>query len=87
MQFSPIKPIAGNVVRNSPIRMKPKPIGFEFDEIEARQILRPFSHDKYIHEPDYDSVVYINRYLPKCCQNLCLTGGQSKSKIHNYSRV
>ena len=60
-QASPVKPL-GNVVRNSPIRMKPKPIGFEFAEIDARKILKPSSHDKYIHEPEFDSVVYINRF-------------------------
>ena len=60
-QASPVKPL-GNVVRNSPIRMKPKPIGFEFAEIDARKILKPSSHDKYIHEPEFDSVVYISRF-------------------------
>ena len=61
-QASPVKPL-GNVVRNSPIRMKPKPIGFEFAEIDARKILKPSSHDKYIHEPEFDSVVYISRFV------------------------
>ncbi len=43
--------------------MKPKPIGFDFAEVDARKILKPFSHDKYIHEPDFDTVVYISRYI------------------------
>ena len=44
----------------SPIKMKPRPSG-DFEEIDARRILRPLSHDKYIHEPHSDSVVYIAR--------------------------
>ena len=47
--------------RSTPIKMKPKPSGFTFEEKSARAILRPFSHHKYIHEPPVDSVVYISR--------------------------
>ena len=45
--------------RPSPIKMKPKTMDFE--EIDVRKILKPFSHDKYIHEPYVNSAVYINR--------------------------
>ncbi|XP_040563596.1 uncharacterized protein [Lepeophtheirus salmonis] len=45
----------------SGIKMKPKPYGLDFKEIDAQLILRPFSHDKYIQQPEYNSVVYINR--------------------------
>jgi hypothetical protein len=55
----PKSPLKG--VRGSPIKMKPRAIGLDFEEIDARKILKPFSHAKYIKEPDYDSVVYINR--------------------------
>ncbi len=48
-------------VRGSPIKMKPKPSGLDFDEIDVRKILKPLSHAKYIREPDYDHMVYINR--------------------------
>ena len=48
-------------VRGSPIKMKPKPSGLDFDEIDVRKILRPLSHAKYIKEPDYDHMVFINR--------------------------
>jgi hypothetical protein len=41
--------------------MKPKPPGFEFAEVDARSILKPYTHDKYIREPDFNSVVYISR--------------------------
>ena len=47
--------------RSTPIKMKPKPTGFNFEEKSARAILRPFSHHKYIHEPPMDTVVYISR--------------------------
>ena len=47
--------------KTTPIKMKPKPSGFSFEEKSARAILRPFSHHKYIHEPPADSVVYISR--------------------------
>ena len=41
--------------------MKPRPSG-DFEEIDARRILRPLSHDKYIHTPQGDNtVVYIAR--------------------------
>ena len=55
---SPAKPIAE---RRTPVKMKPKPIGFDFDEVDVRKILRPNSHSKYIHEPAFDSVVFIER--------------------------
>ena len=42
------------------IKMKPKPSGIpDFEEVDARKILRPNSHDNYIKDPLYDSVVYI----------------------------
>ncbi len=47
--------------RHSPIKMKPRPLGFDYEEIDARKILKPQSHHKYIREPEYDSVVYIKR--------------------------
>ena len=51
----------GQFVRGSPIKMKPKPIGLDFDEVDVRKILRPLSHSKYIKEPDYDHMVFISR--------------------------
>jgi hypothetical protein len=42
--------------------MKPKPVGFDFAEVDARKILKPYSHDKYIHDPEFDTVVYICRF-------------------------
>ena len=30
------------------MKMKPKPAGFEFDEVDVSKILRPNSHRKYI---------------------------------------
>ena len=51
----------GNLIRTTPIKMKPKPLGLDFAEVDARKILKPFSHDKYIHEPEFDTVVYISR--------------------------
>jgi hypothetical protein len=47
--------------KSTPIKMKPKPSGFSFEEKDAREILKPNSLHKYIHEPAYDSVVYISR--------------------------
>ena len=47
--------------RGTPVKMKPKPAGIEFDEVDVRKILRPNSHSKYIQEPAFDSVVYIAR--------------------------
>ena len=54
---------AGKVLgaRGTPVKMKPKPVGFDFDEVDVRKILRPNSHSKYIHEPAFDSVVFIAR--------------------------
>ena len=53
------------VSSSSPIKvmkMKPKPIGLpDYEEVDARTILKPNSHDKYIRDPLYDSVVYIER--------------------------
>lgn len=43
------------------VKMKPKPVGMNFEEVDVRHILKPASHDKYIHEPSHDSVVYISR--------------------------
>ena len=45
----------------TPIKMKPKPLNLDFEEIDARKILKPLSHAKYIKEPEYDHMVYINR--------------------------
>jgi hypothetical protein len=32
----------------TPIKMKPRPHGVDFEEIDVRKILKPFSHSKYI---------------------------------------
>ena len=59
---SPVKKVVPKAaVKVSPIKMKPKPVGLDFEEIDARKILRPMSHAKYIKDPDYDYMVYINR--------------------------
>ena len=50
-----------NKAKGTPIKMKPKPLNLDFEEVDARKILKPFSHGKYIKEPDYDHMVYINR--------------------------
>lgn len=47
--------------KGTPIKMKPKPMHLDFEEVDARKILKPFSHGKYIKEPEYDHMVYINR--------------------------
>ena len=47
--------------KGTPIKMKPKPLHLDFEEVDARKILKPFSHGKYIKEPEYDHMVYINR--------------------------
>ena len=47
--------------RPSPIKMKPKPFGLDFEEKDARLILKPHSLTKYIHEPQFNTVVYIAR--------------------------
>jgi len=47
--------------RGSPIKMKAKPVDLDFEEVDALDILEPFSHAKYIHQPDQNSVVYIQR--------------------------
>lgn len=51
----------GSNLNKSLTRMKPKPSGVDFEEVDARDILKPLSHDKYIHQPPYDSVVFITR--------------------------
>ncbi len=51
----------GGYGKGSPIKMRPKPSGLDFEEVDARKILRPLSHSKYIYEPPNDSVVYIAR--------------------------
>ena len=59
---APVKKIVPKAaVKVSPIKMKPKPVGLDFEEIDARKILKPMSHAKYIKDPDYDYMVYINR--------------------------
>eukprot|EP00090_Calanus_glacialis_P009738 TRINITY_DN18135_c0_g1_i1.p1 TRINITY_DN18135_c0_g1~~TRINITY_DN18135_c0_g1_i1.p1 ORF type:complete len:2159 (-),score=869.91 TRINITY_DN18135_c0_g1_i1:100-6576(-) len=45
----------------SAYRMKPVPHDMHFEEVEASKILKPYSHAKYIKQPEYSSVVYINR--------------------------
>jgi len=45
----------------SAYRMKPAPHDLQFDEVAASKILKPFSHSKYIKQPEYSSVVYIHR--------------------------
>ena len=55
------KKIVPKVARGSPIKMKPKPSGLDFEEVDARKILKPMSHAKYIKDPDYDYMVFINR--------------------------
>ena len=55
----PIKKVTSPKIRGSPIKMKPKTLDFE--EIDVRKILKPMSHGKYIREPDYDHMVFINR--------------------------
>ena len=32
----------------SPIKMKPRPHGIDFEEVDVRKILKPLSHSKYI---------------------------------------
>merc|ERR1719365_18745 len=34
----------------SPFKMKPVPHDIHFEEVDAKKILQPFSHDKYIKE-------------------------------------
>ena len=57
---------AGNV-KKSPgpkhltFRLKPAPHDGNFQEVEAWKILKPFSHGKYIKQPDVSKVVYIQR--------------------------
>eukprot|EP00094_Tigriopus_californicus_P002821 TCALIF_02720-PA protein Name:"Similar to sox17a-b Transcription factor Sox-17-alpha-B (Xenopus laevis)" AED:0.27 eAED:0.29 QI:0/0.5/0.4/0.8/0.5/0.8/5/0/1615 len=51
----------GSNFNKSVTKMKPKPSGVDFEEVDARDILKPLSHDKYIREPLYDSVVFITR--------------------------
>jgi len=45
----------------SAYRMKPVPHDMHFEEVEASKIIRPYSHSKYIKQPEYSSVVYIHR--------------------------
>ena len=33
----------------------------DFEEVDVRKILRPMSHSKYIKDPDYDYMLFINR--------------------------
>ena len=64
---------------HSPIKgmkMKPKPIGLpDFEEIDARKILKPNSHNKYIRDPLFDSVVYIERRGKRSDMNSSTAGG------------
>ncbi len=60
--YPPAKPrMRSKSHRPSPVKMRPKPSGLDFEEVDARRILRPLSHAKYIHEPAHDTVVYIAR--------------------------
>eukprot|EP00092_Neocalanus_flemingeri_P016630 GFUD01017991.1.p1 GENE.GFUD01017991.1~~GFUD01017991.1.p1 ORF type:complete len:2163 (+),score=717.19 GFUD01017991.1:64-6552(+) len=45
----------------SAYRMKPVPHDMHFEEVEASKILKPYSHSKYIKQPEYSTVVYIHR--------------------------
>ena len=57
------------------MKMKPKPTGLpDFEEVDARKILKPDSHDKYIRDPLFDSVVYIERRGSRS-ENSSTTGG------------
>ena len=42
-----ISPAAAKMMK-SPIKMKPRPHGVDFEEVDVRKILRPLSHSKYI---------------------------------------
>ena len=42
-----ISPAAAKILK-SPIKMKPRPHGVDFEEVDVRKILRPLSHSKYI---------------------------------------
>ena len=44
---SPVKKLTATKVK-TPIKMKPRPHGVDFEEIDVRKILKPFSHSKYI---------------------------------------
>ena len=44
---SPVKKITATKVK-TPIKMKPRPQGVDFEEIDVRKILKPLSHSKYI---------------------------------------
>ena len=58
------------------MKMKPKPIGFaDYEEIDVRKILKPNSHHKYIRDPLFDSVVYIERRGNRRDLNSSTTGG------------
>ena len=45
--MSPVKKLTATKVK-TPIKMKPRPHGVDFEEIDVRKILKPFSHSKYI---------------------------------------
>ena len=47
--------------KNLTFRLKPAPHDGSFQEVEAWKILKPFSHGKYIKQPDVSKVVYIQR--------------------------
>ncbi|CAB4060408.1 unnamed protein product [Lepeophtheirus salmonis] len=83
------KPPTSSVKRKrgpkSGIKMKPKPYGLDFKEIDAQLILRPFSHDKYIQQPEYNSVVYINRR--KGMVPLSSLGKDCQSVLSKHGRV
>ena len=44
---SPVKKLTATKVK-TPIKMKPRPQGVDFEEIDVRKILKPLSHSKYI---------------------------------------
>ena len=44
---SPVKKITATKAK-TPIKMKPRPQGVDFEEIDVRKILKPLSHSKYI---------------------------------------
>ena len=47
--------------RSPGFRMKPVPQEFHCEEVTAKKILRPFSHSKYIRQPEGPSVVFVSR--------------------------
>ena len=71
--------------KNLTFRLKPAPHDGSSQEVEAWKILKPYSHGKYIKQPDVSKVVYIQRksgLVP--LSSLCK---QSKTVISNNIRL